>query len=224
MEFDYTRHHFSMKIFLLAIILIPYFLFAQEDFVLIRKNFIGSDKIEKEYSVLRSDTNLLHGLYKAYHYNGKLFLKGRYAYGKRDGEWVSYHENGKMETHNYYCNGQYCGIWDYYTNEGIKEYSFNMGKMDTTGQFINGLYLMSSIQKVIKYPEKARENDIQGMVDVLVLEDSACHLVVQLAKGFDYDCDAEALRAVRKVVGIRGTAPCKNEQFIILINFNLGSR
>lgn len=213
-----------MRIFLIGIILIPCFLFAQEDSVFIRKKFLGSDKIEKEYFVLKSDTDILHGLYKAYHYSGRLFLTGRYEYGKRVGEWLSYYENGKVESRNYYCNGKYCGIWDYYSYEGLKEYSFNMGEMDTAGQFIDGLHLMTSIQKIIKYPEKAQENGIEGRVDVLILKDLTCHLVVQLAKGFDYDCDAEALRAVRKVLGLKGSAPCKNEQFIIAINFSLGSR
>jgi hypothetical protein len=209
-----------MKAFFFFAFLIAIILSAQDDTFLIKRNFLGSTKLEKEYYVLKSDTTIMHGPYTAYHYNGRLFLKGQYQYGKRDGEWTSYHENGKIETHNYYCEGQYCGIWDYYSNEGIKEFSFNMGEMDTPREF-DAYHFTLALQKILKYPEKAQENDIGGQVEIMILKDSACHMVVQLLKGFDYDCDKEAVRAVKQVMGSRSAPPCKNEMQRIQISFRI---
>lgn len=204
---------------LLLLLLLPCFLLAQGS-VLIKKKFLDSDKTEKEYWALMSDTSIMHGLYKAYHYNGKLFLTGEYQNGKREGEWTSYHENGKVESRYLYCNGAFCGMLEYYSSEGILESSFNMSAMDTSGAF-DAARFTTALQKVLQYPEKAHENDIQGVTEIMILKDSSCHLVVQLAKGFNYDCDKEAMRAVKQVLGSRSSAPCKNEMQRVQILFRL---
>jgi len=208
-----------MKILLAITLLIPYLLFAQEDTLFIKRNFLGSNKIEKEYSVLKSDTSVMHGSYTSYHYNGRLFLKGRYHYGKRDGEWTSYHENGTMESHTYYREGQYCNVWEYYSNEGILESSFNMDLLTDTSQIIAKDIKYYHI--TIDYPERARENGIEGTVELIILTDSACHIAIQLLKGFDYECDHAALQAVRKGFSKIELHDCKNASFICPINFRL---
>ena len=212
----------TMKAFFYFTFLIPSILFAQYDTILIKRNFLGSNKVEKEYYVLKSDTTVMDGRYTAYHYNGRLFLNGQYQHGKRDGEWTSYHDNGKIESHNYYCEGQYCGVWDYYSNEGIKEFSFNMGDMDTAREF-DAYHFTTALQKILKYPEKAQENDVEGQAEIMILKDSACHVVVQLLKGFDYDCDKEAVRAVKQVLGPGSMHPCRNERLIVQVNFRLNN-
>ena len=210
-----------MKALAFFLISIPFFLSAQDDTVLVKRNFRGSDKLEKEYYVLRSDTNLMHGSYRAYHYNRKLYITGRYEQGRREGEWISYYENGNMETHNFYCAGQYCGTCEYYGSDGKLESTFNIG---STGNsvYLDEVAFSDELRKALNYPIKAYEKDVQGSVVISILRDSACHQLVQLLQGFDYDCDKEAVRAVKQVLRSFSLGPCRNQQLTFPIYFRLG--
>ena len=52
-----------------------------------------------------------HGLWKAYHDNGKLWYKGEYKNGKSHGLWELYHENGKPIGKGEYKNNKDRGLW-----------------------------------------------------------------------------------------------------------------
>lgn len=194
--------------------------FAQSDTTIIFRTFLGSEKTEKVYSVLKVDTSVLHGLYKAYHPNGRLFLIGQYYYGLRSGEWKSFHENGTIETICSYCNGTYCKDWKYYSQDGKLESSFYMDSISSYSRNDESWSLFNKrLSKNTVYPEVAREMGISGVVEVLISRDSSCKSSIHLLKGFFPDCDNEALKAVRKSLDETKIYPCKNEKKLIAVRF-----
>jgi hypothetical protein len=48
----------------------------------------------------------LHGEYKLWYINSKLWVHCTYKEGKRDVEYKSWYENGKLEAHRFYKEGQ----------------------------------------------------------------------------------------------------------------------
>lgn len=210
----------SMYRLLALLLLLPFWAFAQSDTVMVSKPFLGSEKTEKVFSVLKVDTSVLHGLYKAYHPNGRLFLIGQYYYGLRNGEWKSFHENGTLETICFYCNGKYCKEWKYYSQDGKLESFFYMDSISSYSRNDESWSIFyKRLSKNTVYPEVAREMGISGVVEVLISRDSSCKSSIHLLKGFFPDCDNEALKAVRKSLDETKIYPCKKEKKLIAVRF-----
>jgi hypothetical protein len=212
-----------MRYIIILTILLPCLSMAQEDSVLIRKTYASASQTDKEYYVLKSDTTIMNGPYIAYHYNGKVFMTGRYRYGVRDGEWRSYHENGTPESITNYREGQYCKTWQYFSYDGKPESSFDMDVLshsDTAGKATDKRQYISVN---IDYPVRAQENDIEGTVEVMVVTDSVCHTQIQLLHGIDSECDAAAIKGVRKAISMIDKYPCRNGMWVMPVVFKLNN-
>jgi len=55
---------------------------------------------------------------KIYYKNDKLFLKGKFENGEREGKFIWYHKNGQIQTIGSYSKGKRSGIWEYFYSNG----------------------------------------------------------------------------------------------------------
>jgi hypothetical protein len=159
----------------LALLLLFYCnVLSAQDTLKITRTFVGSDRVQKVFSVLASDTTILHGAYVTYHANGRVLQTGCYSFGQRDGEWKSWFDNGNKETETFYTRGRESGVWSYYAYDGAPSCAFNMDSISakTAAAESNRHYTMEMI-----YPEKARDLEIEGDVEAAVLMDSTCHVI-----------------------------------------------
>lgn len=59
-----------------------------------------------------------HGLFTAYHANGKMASEGLYQHGLEHGLWQDFHENGKLAAQGYYVNGKQNDGWVFWHEDG----------------------------------------------------------------------------------------------------------
>ena len=59
-----------------------------------------------------------HGLFCAYHQNGKISSEGNYLDGVEHGLWHNYHANGLLAAEGMYEHGQEVGTWRYWNDDG----------------------------------------------------------------------------------------------------------
>lgn len=55
---------------------------------------------------------------KIYYKSDKLFFKGKYENGERQGKFIWYYKNGQIQTIGSYTLGKRSGIWEYYYSNG----------------------------------------------------------------------------------------------------------
>jgi antitoxin component YwqK of YwqJK toxin-antitoxin module len=61
-----------------------------------------------------------HGLFRAYHEDGKLASEGHYEHGVEHGWWRDFHENGQLAAEGQYDSGQeMAGTWRYWNSDGV---------------------------------------------------------------------------------------------------------
>ena len=80
-----------------------------------------SGEIHFRYARYLSDDGsrwIRHGLFVAYHKNGKLASEGNYVDGVEDGHWRDFHENGQLAAEGEYDRGHEVGVWKYWTPDG----------------------------------------------------------------------------------------------------------
>ncbi len=81
------------------------------------------------FYVLRSDTSIKHGSYKA-EAMGKVLLSGYYKMGKPDSIWTQYNVKGKIRARGWYKDNKRDSIWDFFNNNGELEqkidFTYNM--------------------------------------------------------------------------------------------------
>jgi antitoxin component YwqK of YwqJK toxin-antitoxin module len=80
----------------------------------------------------RRDRNGLKvGYWEDYHDNGKLWYKGSYKDGERDGYWIFYYYfSGDLHSKGNYVNGIKEGEWEYYYEKD--------GSLCSKGNYVNG--------------------------------------------------------------------------------------
>lgn len=62
-----------------------------------------------------------NGLYEEKHKNGRIYMRGYYKEGKREGQWVSFYDNGLMWSEAFYENGKRNGkSVSYYENGNVR--------------------------------------------------------------------------------------------------------
>src|SRR5687768_15384295 len=64
------------------------------------------------------DKWIRHGLFRAYHMNGRLASEGYYHHGLEEGVWRDYHENGQLAAEGAYEGGKEVGLWKYWNSSG----------------------------------------------------------------------------------------------------------
>jgi antitoxin component YwqK of YwqJK toxin-antitoxin module len=61
------------------------------------------------------------GKYIRYHDDGtlsKVYEKGSYLNGNKNGVWEEYYDNGQLLSKCSYLNGEMDGVWEYYNEDG----------------------------------------------------------------------------------------------------------
>jgi protein TonB len=87
--------------------------------------------------------------------------------------------------------------------------------------------MMKFIRKNVRYPRKAQQREVQGTVYVRFIVDAEGHIVnVEIEKGFDKECDAEAVRVISMLnkwqPGIQNNLPVAVRKILpITFRFNL---
>ena len=62
-----------------------------------------------------------HGLFQAFHKNGKLASEGTYEHGLEHGLWRDYHENGQLAAEGNYDQGTESKDWRFWSNDGVEQ-------------------------------------------------------------------------------------------------------
>ncbi|MEX0938898.1 MAG: toxin-antitoxin system YwqK family antitoxin [Pirellulales bacterium] len=71
---------------------------------------------------LYSDGSVVnHDEFAEYFPDGKVFMKGQYKDGIKDGKWEYYYDNGELRRAVMYANGRLNGSWDVFREDGTKE-------------------------------------------------------------------------------------------------------
>jgi len=149
--------------------------------------------------------------------DGKIIAKGETVYGKRTGIW-KYYENEKLVGIKNYVNDVLDGeSLEYYQSGKIKRkelYSFgklNSGKAynengseipyTPAAQMPEPEYNLSAyIKENLRYPSKARRNNIVGRVKVQFVVDEEGNIInAKVIEGIGGGCDKEALRVVKQM-------------------------
>ncbi|MBS1687355.1 MAG: TonB family protein [Bacteroidetes bacterium] len=148
---------------------------------------------------------------------GKITLKGETSHGKRTGIW-KYYENEKLVGTKNYVNDVLDGeSIEYFPSAKIKRkelYSF--GKL-SSGKAYNeegnevpytpaaqmpepAFNLSEYLKEHLKYPSKARRNNIVGRVKVQFVVDEEGNIInAKVIEGIGGGCDKEALRVVKQM-------------------------
>jgi antitoxin component YwqK of YwqJK toxin-antitoxin module len=62
-----------------------------------------------------------HGLFVAYHENGRVSSEGKYVDGLEEGMWRDYHKNGQLAAEGTYVHGKEHGYWRFWDEDGNEE-------------------------------------------------------------------------------------------------------
>jgi TonB family protein len=198
---------------------------------LITKKFSGSKQISEKFYVLKSNHNIKQGDYISFFkVNDKLYnqivtgspaqnefikIKGYYNNGKKEGEWNEYSKPGIIYMNGEYHNDQKVGIWSTSMENGqvIKRFDYDINEE-----------LKPNISIKINYPESARINGIEGIVELTfhVNGDCTCH-DINVTKSLSEDCDNEAIEAMKKMFSLQAKywSDCEEKTDSITINFTL---
>ncbi|GAB3926428.1 hypothetical protein GCM10028827_17390 [Mucilaginibacter myungsuensis] len=121
--------------------------------------------------------------------------RGYYKNGLRNGEWKSFADSGKVLLAAY--------------QDGLlkKGDRVNMGvngdevltKSEKTAEYIGGLdAFYKLVERNLRYPEKARSNNIQGRVSVtFIIERDGAITDITVKSGIGSGCDEEAVRCIK---------------------------
>lgn len=159
------------------------------------KTFYKSKQVFEQYWVLESNPSIKHGPFISYkqmtgdqwkdYKKGRLNLddfvqyKGLYNLNKKDSTW---YEKGDTRS---YKNGKKAGIWTESVEQGQVILRYDHDKQ---------IYLEPIFNINIKYPAKARENNVEGEVIVSYLVNSDCSISnVRISKSLSKECDDAVL-------------------------------
>ena len=143
--------------------------------------------------------------------------------GKRNGTWKGTSNNSKISFTEEYADGKFIKGTSTDENGNTKIYTVKEALPTFKGgESAFGRYLSQSIN----YPDRARQNNIQGRVILsFVIEIDGSLTEIKVLKNVSYDLDAEAVRVIRKSPkwnpGIQHGIPVR-VSYVMPINFNLG--
>jgi TonB family protein len=138
---------------------------------------------------------------------------GEYKDGKKEGEWTEY-RNSRIKNIGYYSSGKKTGIWNTFdTGLKVSSYDFDNdkkvgiwltkeenGKVMTRFDYDQNLQLQPLISIDLKYPQKAKEQGIDGIVTVSYQINTDCTITnINIIKSLSPECDSEVKRAVEEM-------------------------
>ncbi len=188
----------------------------------VEDRYINGNKLQMSgyYSSLDSD-GIRDGHFVYYSDGGFVIKEGNYEHDIKAGEWKYYYANSKNikriehskngifsgESTSYYENGKIKDkeVYDEKTNSTIYIQYDEAGKEITHTSYTEVMpkppyNLNSYIAKNMKYPRKARKNNITGRVDVKFTVDIDGKITnTSVLKHIDPQLDAEALRIISEM-------------------------
>jgi protein TonB len=213
------------KFIILLIIAIPLLLDAKETKKVIRERPFPA--LSETFYVLKSDTGLRHGSYKA-EYAGKVIMSGFFKIGKMDSIWTQYNVKGKIRARGWFKEDKREGIWEFFNNEGELEqkidftnnqilyyqtsfanYPFRvisktdtiMSILDRPPLFIGGTSRFNDfVADEIHIPLHKPEEKVTGIIYIVFTIDSLGRSSnYRILKGIGKACNQEALRVMKTI-------------------------
>jgi antitoxin component YwqK of YwqJK toxin-antitoxin module len=104
----------------------------------IRENYPdGPIRVACSVKYYSDASTVRHGPYTEWYSNGKKFAEGRYADGKKVGEWTYYSfDDGKKAKTGSYKNGLCDGVWTYWRDDGSKQREERYASGDRDGRWV----------------------------------------------------------------------------------------
>lgn len=168
------------------------------------------------------DLKFAHG-YSVGYLGKTLGSEGRYVDGKEDGIWKYYHWDGKVSGIVTYKSGKRVNE-EYFRTNGERE--TDLKKAEQLPSFQGGMRgLGEYLGRTLRYPPQARERNISGQVKVgFTVSTSGELLNIRVISGPDDELNREALRVVRLmprwVPGVQFNRPVK-VAYVLPVNFQL---
>ncbi|MCX6220671.1 MAG: energy transducer TonB [Bacteroidia bacterium] len=213
------------KFFILLIIAIPFLLTAKETKKIVRQRPYPA--FSETYYVLKSDTNVRHGSYKA-EVAGKVILSGFYTMGKPDSIWTQYNVKGKIRARGWFNDSKRDSIWEFCNHKGELEQKIDfthnqvlyyqtpfaqhpfriISKTDTIMSilnrpplFIGGMSRFNDyVAEEMHIPLHKPGEKVNGTVYIAFTVDSLGRTSNQrILKGIGKACNEEALRVMRTI-------------------------
>jgi TonB family C-terminal domain len=168
----------------------------------------------EEYSVLKSDKSVRHGLFLRTR-NEQVLAKGYYNMGQQDSTWEYYSPNlytpHRLTGKGKYKEGKKAGKWQYYNDEGTLEqvYDHTANKLlfqkgsdpdNNNVTYIGGEYSFRAHTCNIQFPQKAKEDKVDGDVVITFTIDTSGNAVnFRVEKSLRKDCDDAVLRVLKSL-------------------------
>lgn len=210
---------------LLTILLVQLNVFSQE----LKAKKSRGHFYSEEYNVLADEKKINHGAYSRQSLTGTRKLSGQFDHNRPVGDWTYSENEEAIQTYNYDLQKI-----TFHKKTDI-EYSVNTGSgitvlnVDTPPSYIGSkIALAQKLSNVIKYPMKAKQMGVEGVVfvEIWVNEDNTLG-EIQLIKGIMRECDQEVIAALKKIPGNWIAATINNNQvkasFAIGVEYNLDS-
>ncbi|MEZ4888747.1 MAG: energy transducer TonB [Chitinophagales bacterium] len=181
-----------MKYLFFALLLFPFNeAFAQKT-KFKRVTFGKTKNVKEEYHVLKKDKKIKQGEYTSYHFNGNVKETGQYLNDQKDGKWLVYHKDGSLSEVQHYQLGQKLEIEE----QPLKENFIPKRFSKCYNRKIKPLVYVA-----IKYPPMAREEGVEGIVELSYSFGKNCNLEeIKVVKSVGYGCDEEAIEVIKRLV------------------------
>ena len=219
------------KLITILTLTIPVLLIGQETQEIVVK-FPNSKQVREQYFVLNTNKNIRHGEYIRYYKTskqdtGKKFVhsKGNFENGEKNGMWEYFEspENGikgKLIKKEFYTKGNKIGIWETHIYES-KDHIVLKFDHDKNSE------IEPDIRIYLEYPEKSKEQGIEGDVDVKFKILADCTFQdIEITKSLNPECDNEVLRRFYRMSELRkkygsNMKKCEEKDIETTINFTL---
>ena len=164
-------------------------------------NFTGP-RIKTE-SYRDQDAKIPNGFFAYYNNDGYLDSCGYVASWHKDQYWTYFHaETGKVYMRKTYDHGMLVKTEDYgneHEEEKVETEQSTFSKVEIESEFEGGAKgWQTFLNKNLRYPQRAMDSEIQGMVWVLFVVDKEGKVTEPvIAKSVEFSIDEESLRILR---------------------------
>jgi hypothetical protein len=213
------------KILVILFMALPALLTGKETKKVVRQNYYPPYK--ETYYILKSDTAIKHGSYKA-EAAERVLAEGYYNMGYMDSIWTHYNIQGKIQARGCYVKSKRDGIWEFFDNKGELEQKIDftnnlvlqykttfanhifkiftgkdtlLSKLERPPLYIGGSNWFSGyVEQELCLPLHKPQEKVNGVVYVGFLIDSlGVTSNHRVLKGLGRVCNNEALRVMKAI-------------------------
>ncbi|WP_286755445.1 energy transducer TonB [Roseivirga sp. UBA838] len=144
-------------------------------------------------------------------FNMEATIEGEFRSGIKVGEWVRKKEGRTLDKENYSELGEFVSGTSWDKEGNIYHYT----EREVQAEYVGGVEgWHKHLQRNLKYPKKAKRNNIEGAVFLSFIVDKNGEVSnVEVLKGIGYGCDEEAIRVVESskwLPGLQRGQPVKS--------------